>query len=488
MSHLRRIYRLSPSQFSAETIAVTFAKTSRSPEPFDVIASELNEEASSKFSEKWIVGYGHSSVAEHAVLHLALENVSRLAIETIEGNRLASYTEKSTRYQEWDPKAYVVPPELEGSEFLGEYLEVIDDLFATYARSLEALKSWSEANTPRLQNENEKAWANRARVIAVDVARFILPAASVANVGVTMNARALEYAIKKMLSSELEEVRQIGAEVKAVATEELPTLVKYANPIAYLDTLRKDVRSHSNSIDTISKTEWCQLKDADSAGEDRVLAAVLYRFGDDSYQVCLDQVLNMPASDKQALVDSLFAGMSDYDVPLRELEFTEYDFDILMDQGAYFEFKRHRMMTQTVQTLSTNHGYALPKAITEAGFEAEFRRVMARAHALNQKLAAWNREVAAYVVPNAFNRRVLCCTNLREIFHFIKLRCANNAHFSIRRVGRGMLEAIQPLHPLFSAKLNLKNDETMQSLSDEYFTGLAELADGRQQVQPDKSS
>ena len=35
----RRVYRLSPSQFSAETIAVTFAKTSRSPEAFDVIAA-----------------------------------------------------------------------------------------------------------------------------------------------------------------------------------------------------------------------------------------------------------------------------------------------------------------------------------------------------------------------------------------------------------------------------------------------------------------
>jgi thymidylate synthase ThyX len=71
----RRVYRLSPSQFSAETIAVTFAKTSRSPEPFDLIAAELNDEKSAQFSEKWIVGYGHSSVAEHAVLHLALENV-----------------------------------------------------------------------------------------------------------------------------------------------------------------------------------------------------------------------------------------------------------------------------------------------------------------------------------------------------------------------------------------------------------------------------
>ncbi|HAE85362.1 MAG TPA: hypothetical protein DCG78_02485, partial [Anaerolineaceae bacterium] len=109
MNPTRRIYPLSPSQLSAETIAVTFAKTSRSPEPFDVIAAELDTEKSAKFSEKWIVGYGHSSVAEHAVLHLALENVSRLAIETIESNRLASYTEKSTRYQEWNPEAYVLP-------------------------------------------------------------------------------------------------------------------------------------------------------------------------------------------------------------------------------------------------------------------------------------------------------------------------------------------------------------------------------------------
>ena len=37
-----------------------------------------------KFHEKWVVGYGHASVAEHAVLHIAFENVSRLAIESIE--------------------------------------------------------------------------------------------------------------------------------------------------------------------------------------------------------------------------------------------------------------------------------------------------------------------------------------------------------------------------------------------------------------------
>ena len=100
----RKVYLLNPKNLTPETIAVTFAKTSRSPLSFAEIADELTSEKSAAFHEKWVVGYGHSSVAEHAVLHIAMENVSRLAVETIEGNRLASYTEKSTRYQEWSAK------------------------------------------------------------------------------------------------------------------------------------------------------------------------------------------------------------------------------------------------------------------------------------------------------------------------------------------------------------------------------------------------
>src|SRR5574342_535840 len=102
----RDIYLLSPKQFSPETIAVAFAKTSRSPESFREIATGLTDEKSAEFHERWVVGYGHASVAEHAVLHLAFENISRLAIECLESNRLASYTEKSTRYQKWSTEAF----------------------------------------------------------------------------------------------------------------------------------------------------------------------------------------------------------------------------------------------------------------------------------------------------------------------------------------------------------------------------------------------
>jgi thymidylate synthase ThyX len=77
------------------------------------------------------------------------------------------------------------------------------------------------------------------------------------------------------------------------------------------------------------------------------------------------------------------------------------------------------------------------------------------------------------VVPNAFNRRVLCRANLRELFHFIKLRCARNAHFSIQRVGRGMLEAVRPHFPLLSQKIQVKGDISAQALTEEYFTETA---------------
>ena len=103
------IYLLSPRHLSPETIAVAFAKTSRSPESFREIAAELNDAESAKFHEKCVVGYGHASVAEHAVLHIAFENVSRLAIECIESNRLASYTEKSTRYKNGIRIAFIRP-------------------------------------------------------------------------------------------------------------------------------------------------------------------------------------------------------------------------------------------------------------------------------------------------------------------------------------------------------------------------------------------
>src|SRR5690349_4108938 len=341
----REIYLLSPRTLSPETIAVAFAKTSRSPESFRAIVAQLSDEKSAQFHEKWVVGYGHASVAEHAVLHIAFENVSRLAIESIEGNRLASYTEKSTRYQKWGSDDFTIPPELEGHPLYNEYVETIRLLFRTYADSLEPVRSLVLERFARRENEKEEAWDRRIRSKYVDVCRFLLPAASLANVGLTANARVLENMIRKMLSHELAEVRQIGEKVKEVALGETPTLVKYANAVPYLVETSNEFNSRGANPRVPAEDEWCTLIDYDKKGEERILAAALYRFGEMSYADSLSYISSLSEEEIAKLAESLLMRLSKFDIPLRELEYSTYIFDSVMDQGAYAEFKRHRMMT-----------------------------------------------------------------------------------------------------------------------------------------------
>jgi thymidylate synthase ThyX len=467
----RQIYLLSPKELSPETIAVAFAKTSRSPESFREIASELSDEKSAQFHEKWVVGYGHASVAEHAVLHIAIENVSRLAVECIESNRLASYTEKSTRYQKWDPNAFFTPPELDDRRLQSLYARTCGLLFETYARSLAPVKALVEKQFPRRENESDDAYDRRIRSQYVDSCRFLLPAASLANLGMTANARVLEHAISKMLSHSLAEVRQIGEEVKRVAQGETPTLIKYAEPLPYLMETAEEFEAFEIVVQeqgTFAESDWCLLHDYDPQGEARILAAVLFRFSEMGFSEALETVRAAGAEERERLAETLLGRLGPHDIPLRELEHTAYTFEIILDQGGYAEFKRHRMMTQTPQPLTTRLGYALPRRVAEAGFEVPYRAAMEAAAQAYEELAAWNPQAAAYVVPNGFYRRVLFTMNLREAFAFCRLRAAANAHFSMRRAAQRVAEEIRRVHPLLAKYMRLP-DETWREIEGNSF-------------------
>ena len=471
----RQIYLLSPKDLSPETIAVAFAKTSRSPESFREIAEGLSDESSAKFHEKWVVGYGHASVAEHAILHVAIENVSRIAMEAIESNRLASYTEKSTRYQKWGPDDFTIPPELDGHSLHDEFVDTIRFLFSTYAASLDPAREIVSKRVSRRDGETDEAWDRRVRSQYVDSCRFLLPAAALANAGMTANARVLENAVRKFLSHPLAEVREIGQRVKEVTKGEVPTLVKYAEAVPYLVETSAEfalaplrLPPFSEKMGGEKKGGWCQLVDYDHDGEQKVLAAALYRFGDQTYTDAFAHVKALKKAERAQLAESLLGRLKRHDIPLRELEYCNYTFDLVMDQGAYAEFKRHRMMTQTPQLLSTRLGYATPRLIEEAGFRSQYDAAMQKAAETYEKLAAWNPNVAQYVVPNGYNRRVLAQFNLRSAYHFCQLRAAANAHYSIRKIAERVAVELQRVHPSLSAFMTLP-EETWQDVEGKYF-------------------
>jgi thymidylate synthase ThyX len=473
MSPDRHVYLLDPQKLPPETIAVTFAKTSRSPLSFREIAAELTNEKSAEFHEKWVVGYGHASVAEHAVLHIAVENISRLAVECLESNRLASYTEKSTRYQKWGMDDFYIPEEIRGSLFLDDYLQTIHDLLSAYQNSIPLVKNIIADDHPRQEGETEAAWERRIRSDYIDVCRYFLPAACLANVGITINARALEHAITKMLSHPLPEVRSTGEEIKRVAREVVPTLVKYAEPSSYLVNAQKDLHLWGSQVKPQPETDdWCSCQLMDPQVDNRLLAALLFPHvsANIGYAHLFEHVSSLPLQDRIALSQTALASLRKFDIPARELEHSSFSFEIILDQGAYFELKRHRMMTQSVQPFSPDLGFAIPSAITRAGLETGFILAMHSAASAYHRLLSLSPHIAAYVLPNAFNRRVLITMNLRSAEHLVALRSAPNAHFSMRRVAQRLSDEMKVRAPILGQFLRTNSTETWQQIESHYFS------------------
>ncbi len=95
-----------------------------------------------------------------------------------------------------------------------------------------------------------------------------------------------------------------------------------------------------------------------------------------------------------------------------------------------------------------------------------------------EKLYAVNPNVAQYVVPNGFNRRVLAQFNLREAYAFCQLRSAANAHFSIRRIAQRIYEEMARVHPLLTKYMKL-HDETWQGVEENYFTEVHKIDESK---------
>ncbi len=448
MNYKRRIYPL--KDLPPEVRAVTFAKCSRSPLPFDEIAKELTTEKSSQFHEKWVLGFGHSSIAEHAVLSLAIENVSILATKAIEDTRLASFTEKSTRYQVFEKDKFYRPKKILTSEFKELYEKTCQNLINFYLYLYEKINHQIKKEFPRPKEMAENLYESTCKAKTCDIVRVILPTSTLTNLGMTINARSLAHLIKKLLSSPLEEFQEIGQELKTAGLKITPTLIRYVEPNPYLIETSKSFKRLATNLFSnikIKKEKPVQLVKYDKDAEERILVALLYRFSKLSYQQIKNKVRKMSKKEKEKILNQAMKNRGPHDLPLREFEHTTYTFDILLDYGAFRDLQRHRMCTQTNQELGIDYGYIIPEEISKYGFKKEFEEKMEEASSAFLKISKKFKEEAPYVLPLAFRKRFLMTLNLRELYHLIPLRTSSKAHPSYCQIAKAMYQEIKKVHP-----------------------------------------
>ena len=124
-----------------ETLSASYARISRDPRDVSVLRQVASAEVDGarKSNERIIFGFGHHSVAEHAVFNLDIIGLSRLAVEEVQRARLASYTEKSQRYITLEGD-YFTPEEFRGEPIEREFRETVAFQNKTYSALYEALK------------------------------------------------------------------------------------------------------------------------------------------------------------------------------------------------------------------------------------------------------------------------------------------------------------------------------------------------------------
>jgi thymidylate synthase ThyX len=406
-----------------------------------------------EFHEKWVVGYGHASVAEHGVAHLALEDVSIVATKLVEDARLASFTEKSTRYVVFDRDKFYREPAIMGSRHAGRYAETCGLLLDTYARLTEPVVDAVRREVPRGEGQTERAYEAACRAKACDVLRYLLPAATLTNLGLTANGRTLEHLVTKLLSHPLAEAQDLGARVKAEGQAILPTLIKYAASSPYLGetwTAMERLAARHVSAEVEPTTAPVALVRYPREAEEDLVTAILYGWARQPWQQIRDAVAKLTAEERAGVIDGYLGRRGPHDQPLRALEHLTYTFDILLDFGAFRDIQRHRMATQTPQESTAVHGYSTPPEIARYGLRETYDACMRRAETAYHALAADVPREAQYVLPLAFRKRVLFTWSLREIHHVVQLRSSRQGHAAYRHIAQQIFREMERVHPLLA--------------------------------------
>jgi thymidylate synthase ThyX len=464
----RDIYTV--SNIPEEVIAVIFAYVSRSPKGFrenigNVIQEEqLGQERAAKFHEKWVLNYGHASVAEHAAVHMGIEKVSRLFSSILElSNEYISFTEYSQRYQSPVKGDFYTPEELDQHGSLKKkYVELNNYQYDLYSDLNDKLFEFLKDTISTPEGMEERVHHRALEKIAFEDARYALNLATYTNLGMTANARAIEDSLTKLLSSKYPEVRKRAQEMKEEVRFSVPTLVKYANENEYITETRQGLESMagqmlgsspsntSNKSYEVNLLNWTgkNSPNAELESIDEMVKAILFEHSLSSYTEIEKDINGRSLEEKLQILNKSIEKLGKFDNPVNALKLVKYDVEFVISEACWHQLLRHRKVNWIVKEPGIQSGITVPPHIEMSGTQDLLRKAVSESENLYNELVDNNLpEVASYVVTNAHNRRLLGSFDLWELYHLINLRMSEGAQWDIKNITRILAEKISKHHP-----------------------------------------
>ncbi len=431
------------AHLTPEIISAAYARISRDPRSVAALRKDAREQVdrARRSNERIVFGLGHSSVAEHAVFNFDIMDISRLAVEELEHFRLASYTEKSQRYIRLG-RDFVIPREIGELGLGSELKELQGELHGVYERILERLVA---------SGEDEG--------VAKEDARYVMPLATSAQLGMTVNARELEYMVSRLSAHELSELRDLSGRLADAAQKIAPSLVRYPEPTEYtkgMHAMRRSIAGRGPAKTRVP-ARTVRLVEATPEGDIQLAASLMFSSGRSGMTEARRAAVKLGKRGRADLIAGTFEHMKPHDSVWREFERIHFVFEVIVSSSCFAQLKRHRMATLLPQRYTPALGISVPESIRNARAVSVLRKGTRRAERLYRMIERNAPHACEYALCNAHRRRVLVGMNLRELYHFSRLRSDAHAQWEIRELSDEMCRIATRLVPAGSQMLGGKD-------------------------------
>ncbi len=438
-----------------ETISAAYARISRSAKTISKLREEaIKEVEKARNSNNTIIfEMGHSSIAEHAVFNLDIIGISRLLSEFIEKSRLASFTEKSQRYVTLKGD-YIIPNEIEEFGLKKVFISLVEKQNALYQKLFEELKNIIKTENPDLKKRDLEGKAK-------EDARYVLSMATQTQIGMTINARSLARLLVRLDKTDLKEASALKNSIEEKIKKIAPSIIRYTkaedfekNILNRLPNL--DIGKNANDdVNLIFHTE---------NSDDMVLSAMYFEKNGGNFSEILRKISNLRFEEKNTIFDGIFNGIKPYSSMPRAFEAVDYLFQLKMSASCFAQLKRHRMATVIRTYHNKEPEYILPQSFYKTSLLNDVKTLMSETNNFYNRIKKLNSLAAQYILTNAHKVNVLFKMNLRELYHFSRLRCDKHSQWEIRKVAYEMVKAAKKVTPL-AGKFLMGKDELIEKNS-----------------------
>jgi len=213
-----------------EKLVAAAGRLCYSNSPASRLLESLDAEKTAYFVDL-LTSQGHLSTLEHASFTFAIEGISRSLLAQITRHRIASFSVQSQRYVALGDFGHVIPREIEDdSEAKAEYLSAMKSAGEHYRRITDILQE-KHLRQLEAQGIDPKAANSKARKMAIEDARAVLPNSCETKMLMTMNARSLyNFFALRCCSRAQAEIRELADLMLVQVRGAAPLLFAKAGP------------------------------------------------------------------------------------------------------------------------------------------------------------------------------------------------------------------------------------------------------------------